>query len=309
MAAGRWAWLTPEDEAGRPRARPVFVPAGLEYEAALRGALLMLSQDYSWEKFGAQAPIDVAAVFDKALDKTVRAWRVPNRFEYAGKILFYLPDNLIGYWPSWEPDGATLLRDFSASAADGVLAGATFDVAGIGDGNTALHLAGSSSGVELSSTGFMTNFNGDEGTFAAWLKPTSGTWTDGNNHCIFEMRSVAWPVENRVYMLKDNNNGQLNTVHYGATAQVWNQIYSQSWYDWTHIALSWSVANNALRLYLNGSFAQESTGLAAWDDTIYYALIGAYPSYVLCYDGDIAHPAFWSRALSDDEIAYLGEVV
>jgi len=57
------AWLTPDDAPTTLQCWRVFIPAGEEYEAALRGALLLLAEEKNWEKFGIQEPVDVAAAY------------------------------------------------------------------------------------------------------------------------------------------------------------------------------------------------------------------------------------------------------
>jgi microcystin-dependent protein len=63
----RFAWLTPEDEPGELRCFRIFCPAGDEYEAALRGALIPLCDPENWEQKGSQTPEDTAAAFVDAL--------------------------------------------------------------------------------------------------------------------------------------------------------------------------------------------------------------------------------------------------
>jgi len=57
------AWLTPDDAPTNTKCWRVFVPEGEIYEAAMRGALLMLTEVQNWEQHGTQTPEDVAQAF------------------------------------------------------------------------------------------------------------------------------------------------------------------------------------------------------------------------------------------------------
>lgn len=72
----RQAWLTPDDAPGTLVCHQVFVPAGMEYEAALKGALLLLAEVHNWEKVGTSEPQDIADAFFAAFMATVDAWEV-----------------------------------------------------------------------------------------------------------------------------------------------------------------------------------------------------------------------------------------
>lgn len=70
----RRAWLTPGDAPGTMTCHPVLVPSGLEYEAAFRGALLLLCDPDNWEPFGQQSPEDIAQAFYEAFVATIADW-------------------------------------------------------------------------------------------------------------------------------------------------------------------------------------------------------------------------------------------
>ncbi len=70
----RHAWLTPDDTPGAAICRPVYIPSGEAYEAALRGALLLLCDTFNWEEHGTQTPQDVSAAFYDAFLSTLDNW-------------------------------------------------------------------------------------------------------------------------------------------------------------------------------------------------------------------------------------------
>jgi hypothetical protein len=73
----RAGWVTPDDEPSPLVCHQVFVPSGMHYEAAFRGAMLLLTDVYNWEKSGTQEPQAVADAFFEAFMQTVNNWDTP----------------------------------------------------------------------------------------------------------------------------------------------------------------------------------------------------------------------------------------
>ncbi len=71
----RLSWLTPEDAPGAAQCRTVFIPDGLHYQAAFRGAYLLLCNPENWEEHGAQTPETCADAFQSAFFETLDNWR------------------------------------------------------------------------------------------------------------------------------------------------------------------------------------------------------------------------------------------
>ena len=95
----RLAWLTPEDAPGTALCRTVFIPAGLHYEAAFRGAYLILCNPENWEEHGAQTPEACAAAFQDAFFQTLENWeecQVPGLI--VGQILILAQASLHAGW-------------------------------------------------------------------------------------------------------------------------------------------------------------------------------------------------------------------
>lgn len=68
------AWLTPDDPPGDPTCFRVVIPGGEVYEAALRGALALLTEPENWEQIGSQTPLDTAQAFLDSMFVTYQ-WR------------------------------------------------------------------------------------------------------------------------------------------------------------------------------------------------------------------------------------------
>ncbi len=102
----RHAWLTPDDAPGAAQCRTVFIPGGLHYEAAFRGAYLLLCNPENWERVGAQTPEACADAFQAAFFQTLDNWEVCPVIPIMGEIrlLTHNPEPA-----SWFPcDGAFL---------------------------------------------------------------------------------------------------------------------------------------------------------------------------------------------------------
>jgi len=68
------AWLTPDDLPATTVCKMIELPAGLEYEAAFRGALLQLCEAGNWELHGELTPDEVAAIFADVVIPSFAAW-------------------------------------------------------------------------------------------------------------------------------------------------------------------------------------------------------------------------------------------
>lgn len=87
------AWVTPSDPPGETVCIKVYCPSGVEYEAALRGAILSLTEVGNWENVNGQDVDIVAQAFFNAYQQTL-LW------EYCGMPIGTL---IFGAW-SAAPD-------------------------------------------------------------------------------------------------------------------------------------------------------------------------------------------------------------
>lgn len=86
------AWVTPVDPPGDNICIRITCPAGVEYEAALRGAILSLTEVENWENVDGQDTDIVADAFFDAYEKTLE-WRscMP-----VGTVLWHAADTVPG---------------------------------------------------------------------------------------------------------------------------------------------------------------------------------------------------------------------
>ena len=101
------AWLTPDELPETRLCWRVFCPEGLDYEAALKGALALLGNEDNWQQFGTQAPEDVAELFRDTNHETFSPW---ERCMPVGAII----------WGGWDspPDGFLLCDGHSERIVD-----------------------------------------------------------------------------------------------------------------------------------------------------------------------------------------------
>lgn len=142
------AWVTPTDPPGDDICIKVSCPAGVEYEAALRGAILSLTEGENWENVDGQTVDDVASAFLDAYQKTLRWDRcmpVGTVFNFAGDTV---PDGSLQCdGSSYATDDYPLLFDAIGYLWGG--SGANFNVPDL----RKKFALGSGSGVSVGDTG------------------------------------------------------------------------------------------------------------------------------------------------------------
>ena len=180
--------------------------------------------------------------------------------QYRSKYIAIAPSNLVGYYMMAEGSGTTSL-DESAQSNNGVYSGATLGEPGIGDNRTSALYPGSSAYDDLYSAGFIADFSGAEGSIFFWAKPyAASVWSDSTARAFHYFRV---DVNNWVVM-EHNGTGTLvfsykaggtNNEGYGTGAGA----------GWKSYGLTWSAANNRVRMYINGvQNGSDMTGLGTW---------------------------------------------
>lgn len=113
----------------------------------------------------------------------------------------------------------------------------------------------------LYSAAFGTAFNLDEGCMIIWAKVSAaGVWTDAANRRIVE---IARDSNNRVFAFKSSSNNNITVQRIGNT-NVKSVSITISTSDWFSLMLSWSVAGDYFKAYVNGvQQGATQTGLLA----------------------------------------------
>lgn len=212
----------------------------------------------------------------------------------------------IAYWPLNESAGPTI-QDASGNGRNGTYTNVTLGATGIGDGNTAATYNGTTSKGDVFSASLAAAINGSEGTIMAWgIVNAAGVWTDGATRQLLEIGDGAG---NRLTLQKTTTNNQL-ALNYRAGAANAQTTITFSGLAFFHLALTWSVAANQVKAYING--AQSGATLTipgAWGAAPTRAFIGSRtttPNDV--WSGSLAHVAVWNTPLSAAQIANLATV-
>lgn len=159
----------------------------------------------------------------------------------------------------------------------------------------------------LYSAAFATAFNLDEGCVLLWVKMNAlAVWTDGTQR---RPITIQRDVNNLVRVLRTagiNNNLAFTRVANGVTTTI--NVGSLSYTDWFSVLLSWSIAGNSLKVYINGvevgsgvAGAALGSGLSSTETVLGAA--STVPANV--HHGWLSRSAIWARP-ADAAIIALG---
>jgi hypothetical protein len=229
---------------------------------------------------------------------------------YASKVKAIAPANLIAYWPQAEAGGTTIV-DESGNGRNGAYTGVTLGSAGIGDGRTAASYDGATSYGNVYGASLAAAFNGQEGTFAMWLKVSSaGVWTDG-----ISRRAILFQVDanNRIGINKAVASNDVDWLYVAGATTKSGGVVSFSPTTFFHIGLTWSKAGDAVKFYVNGvQSGATQTGLGTFAGALAstQTILGSLsttPAQV--WSGLEAHVAVWNTPLSAAQMLVAATVV
>lgn len=235
--------------------------------------------------------------------KSLTRGMVPS---YADRVRRLAPAALLGYWPLWEPSGATC-HDESGAGRHGSYTNVTPLAAGIGDGRTCHSWPGTTAYASIYSASLNSAFNGQEFSVALWARASgSGVWTDG-----VARQYVRLLVDgNNVLFLRKDTTSNQSRFRYNASGTIDDVITTAlgGRTDWFHIAATVSKAADQFKAYIDGAQAGSTqTGLGTWAGSLSSTgcLVGAGTTGAEFWSGTIAHVAIWSGALTADAIKEL----
>lgn len=242
----------------------------------------------------------------------MRAWQralllpFSRPISYAEKVGGIAASNLIAYWPMSEASGTTAL-DISGNGRNGAYTAVTLGQTGIGDGRTAASFDGSTSFNNVYSASLAGAFSGQEGTFSIWLRVSgSGVWTDG-----ITRRAILFLVDssNRVGIHKAVANNEIDFLYVAGGTSKTGGVTSFSPTGWAHFALTWSLAADELKFYVNGAQSGATqTGLGTFAGALSstQTIIGSLSTPAAqVWSGFLAHAAVWNTPLSAAQILTL----
>ena len=229
---------------------------------------------------------------------------------YANKVLSYSP---IAYWPLWEATGA-VATDISGNGYHGAYTAVTLGQTGIGDGETCPLFDGTTSFVDVYSTGLRDAFDGirAKGSLVIWAKVFNvGVWTDGiRRHCMNILKDGNYYVHIR----KIDTNNRTEVDRKANTVSTKITKTSMTTTDWICWATSWYELTDEHIAYYNGAQEGATLGtLGAWGagqpivsantNIGSYSTVPDFPWY-----GWLAHYALFDSILTPEQMADLAAV-
>ena len=230
---------------------------------------------------------------------------------YINKVLGIASGNLIAYWPGNETSGTNADNAEGTAARDGTYSGVTLDAITGPAGLPTGQWDGTNDVLDIYSTSLRDAFNDAEGTAMVWAKVSgAGVWTDSTNRYLLNLRTDS---NNQVQFLKlTSNNDIFIRYEAGGVQETVTDSSLAGTLDWFHLAITWSVAADEMKAYINGSqVGSTQTVLGTWVGNLSSTetVIGAAnttPGSV--WDGYLAHPAIWTTPLTGAQILDLATV-
>ena len=207
--------------------------------------------------------------------------------------------------------GAVEFDDFALTELDPMVGlpanGVSFPTAAGGHLTNAYSFDGTNDVVNIYSSDLNSAFNPNEGTALVWFKVSgAGVWTDGLQRFLIRLSDG---VANTVLIEKYSTNNTIRS-QYLANGTVVTADATYSGTGWTQVVLTWSISNNQVKVYVNGSQSGSTlTGLGSpWNGNLSSTLaaIGAGGSSgTAVWSGLINDVHLYPRALSAAEISDL----
>jgi len=232
------------------------------------------------------------------------------RGDYYKKILREQSSDLIALWRLNELSG-TVCGDLSVEGNNGTYSGVSLGDGFGPDRHICPKFDGSASYLDVYAAAFNTDWSEAAGTVAGWAKVASASvWADSTLRRVITLRADG---NNYVSIEKSATANRLDFYHVaGATSDsVTDSTTIGASVDWFHVALTWSVAADAIFAYINGAQAGTATGLGTWSGALASAttVIGSSSTTAAnVWSGWLSNIAVWKVALSAAEIARLADL-
>lgn len=181
----------------------------------------------------------------------------------------------IAYWKHSEGTGTAIVDSSTNALTNGVYQGVTWNATGSRYSDACPSHDGSGDYANIHSAALASVINLNEGCLLMWAKMAeSSVWTDGTNRQFFLFNING---SNSIIIFKSSTN---NTIDYRRTGNATTKsqtVGSLSYTGWFSLLLSWSVASDHLKLYINGSQAgtTQTGNVAMAAGSLALAVIGA----------------------------------
>jgi hypothetical protein len=228
-----------------------------------------------------------------------------NLREYYGAVQSLEP---IGYWPLWEPSGATAY-DASGNGRNGTHANLTPGQAGMGDGRTSILYNGSNSLTDVFTPSLQSVFDGSQGTLGVIGRVlNAGVWVDG-------IRREATRFVNTVtfadylYIAKHSVANQWRFAYSAGGVGRILDVASGGSLQWNFLLQTWDIPNDEFRAFVNGNQVGSTLdSLGVWAPPIGAATIGASGAGANVWSGWECHVFLLDYVLSPGNVLTLNQV-
>ena len=216
---------------------------------------------------------------------------------YQQKVLSYTP---FAFWPLNEAAG-TVAIDATGNGRHGTYSGVTLNATTFTNGDRAVSLDGVNDYINIFSA-INGVFNGSEGTIAGWAKANSTVWSDSANNRLFNVQ--ATPI-----IRLGSSSAVNNALSFESHGKIFS--FSTTSTDWFHFALTWSISNDRVNFYVDGSLVNSQSTVSAWSGSLNSAanVLGATnTSGVSSWLGNMSNVAMWDTALGGFAVSDLAIV-
>lgn len=187
----------------------------------------------------------------------------PAASSYADDLVAY--SGSVALWPFNETTGSAADNYEGTAARDGTYSNVTLDnVAGpVGAERAGLWVPASSSYADIYSSDLNTNWTPDEITILVWFKVrAAAVWTDSTVRQFLTLRADG---SNQFYFQKTGGANTISIRSSGGGTHHTRSIGSVSDTGWICFALTRSISNDRVRVFMDGSKqGADMTGLSAW---------------------------------------------
>lgn len=231
---------------------------------------------------------------------------------YRGKVIDTSSADLQAYWPLIESSGAIAENAEGTASLDGTYSSVVLDSSTFQNGDPVGRWDGSSDWCNIYSSELDTRFSPSEGTMSVWLKVASpSVWTDG-----FKRQGyiIAADGNNYVQMYKKSApDDQFEFIYKagGTTTSVIKTSFSPD--DWFHVAITWNVAQDRVRVYFDGvQEGSDQSGLGTWAGALSSNLcaigVTSTSTGAETWNGYIYSASLWDVELTPAQITNLATV-